>query len=158
MGVISIVLSMLGICICWLPHVGWFGVILGVAGCGIGMLAITVWYPRPGYTGWGIAGIVTGGFAVSVGTAFQIKHGAGNLDMLYFPIYSFPAICLAGSALAIAAGGLWIARVKFRRIGIGIALLSLIAATVISTSALVSADKRLAGPSRETAGPTASPS
>jgi len=83
MGVTSLILSLIALCTSWIPGIGWLGVIIGVVACALGVPSITHWFEKPGYTGWGIAGISIGATSTGVGFAFQIKHAAGNFDILY---------------------------------------------------------------------------
>jgi hypothetical protein len=100
MGTTALILGIVGICLSWIPVVGWFGVALGVAAWGLGIPSVVKWYERPGYTGWGAASIVLGLAGVSLGFAFQVKHADGGLSgwIVRLPVDAV----LAGGACVLA--------------------------------------------------------
>lgn len=143
MGTVAIVMGIIGICIGWLPIIGWSGVVLGVVGSVLGILSITHWYTKAGYTGWGVSGIVLGITSASLAIAYQIKHAAGALDALYVSV-SIPtaAIVVTGTAAAIVIG-IVIARRQKPYIGL---MMASLAVTLLSISAawmLTTADRAL---------------
>lgn len=145
MGTAALILGIFGLCISWLPGVGWLGVAAGLAACAIGVPSITHWFRRPGHTGWGAASIMTGSVAASVGFAYQVKHAQGALDFL---VQSLPApeayLALAG-ALVVVAAGLVVARRKGRRFGVAIAAVGILALVVAGGWSLTTADRALLG-------------
>ena len=131
MGTLSIVLGIIGICIGWLPGVGWSGVPLGLSGAALGVLAITHWHAKAGYTGWGVSGIVLGVTSTSLSLAYQIKHAAGALDPLYVSLSTPTAGAVIGVTAAAIVLGVVLARK--RRGGPGL-LLAWAAIAILSLS------------------------
>lgn len=142
MGTASIVFGILGICICWVPGLGWIGVPLGVLGCVFGIPSITHWFYKPGYTPWGISALVLGVTAADLSTAYQIKYAQGALDGAFFSIGPLLAAGICASAIAICALGLVIARKKNRPFGIFLTSSALAGLIVVSTAALITADRQ----------------
>jgi hypothetical protein len=141
LGTLSIVLGIISICIGWLPGVGWSGVLLGFLGAALGVVTITHWHAKAGYTGWGICGIVLGVTSTSLSLAYQIKHAAGALDTLYVSLSTPAAGAAIGATAAIIVLGVVLARK--RRGGPGL-LLAWAAIAVLSLSgawALTAADR-----------------
>jgi hypothetical protein len=140
-GVLPTVFGIVGLCLCWLPSMGWLGVLAGTVACGIAVPCIVYWYERPGYTGWAIAGMVYGSFSAALGIAYQIKHSAGQLDMLY---YSMPMEIVAGvvlGSIVIAAVSIWIARKRPLLVWLLVTYIVIIASIVTVSSAWVTADR-----------------
>ncbi|MCP4599661.1 MAG: hypothetical protein GY847_03825 [Proteobacteria bacterium] len=146
MGVIALVLSIMGICSCWLPWFGWLGVGMGAMACGLGVPSITHWFEQPGNTGWGVAGISLGGTTVSVGLAFQIKYAAGSLDTLFFQLPIPAAYYVLGPALTLIVIGILVARLKSRPVGVFIAYLAIAAFFLPGGWALLTADRAMTRP------------
>ncbi len=142
-GVISLVLGMVGLCIFWIPYVGWLGVIMGVVASALGVPSITNWYERPGYTGWGTAGIFLGCVTVPMGIAYGIKHAAGALDVIYCPLPTPSSFYIVGASLGLIVAGLLLARFKSRSVGIALAYLALAGFFVTGSWALTTADRAL---------------
>ena len=144
MGTASIVLGMLGLCICWVPGLGWLGAVMGVLGCAAGVPSITRWYYKPGYAPWGISGLVLGVASADLSAAFQIKYTQGALDRAVFSISPEKAVAISIAAGALCAVGLVIARKKQNRRAVGILLTSaaLVSLMAVGTSALVTADRQ----------------
>ena len=67
MGVAALVLGILGIVLCWIPLIGWLGVLLALAGLVLGAVAI-----KKSERGLGIAGLVLGIVGVIWGLVVQI--------------------------------------------------------------------------------------
>ena len=141
MGTASIVLGILGICICWAPGLGWLGAFMGVLGCALGIPSITHWYYKAGYTPWGISGLVLGVTAFDLSTSFQIKHANGTLDAVVFSVAPGTAAVVSLGVAALCAVGLILARKKSRAAGIAVSAVALALLMVISTAALVTADR-----------------
>lgn len=141
MGTIAIVLSIIGICISWLPGIGWLAVPLGILGLFASILSIACWHYRPGYTGWGISGLFLGVWSVSLGLAYQIKYSDGVLDHLVLPLsLNTVALCWLVSGIATAIG-LYLARAKWRHVGIFLSASALIAVILVSTWGILTADQ-----------------
>lgn len=143
MGVTSLILSIASVCVCWLPKVGWLGVAMGVAACGLGVPSITHWFERPGHTGWGVAGIMLGAPSAAVGIAYQIKHAAGTLDALYYKLPVETGYWICGILVVVIVVGLVVARLKSKAVGTVIASLAIAALIVSSTWWLTTADRSL---------------
>jgi hypothetical protein len=143
MAVTSLIIGIAGVCLCWLPWVGWLGVVLGLAGCALAVPSITHWYEGQGYTGWGIAGIILGGTASSVGLAYQIKHLAGALDGLVVPLAAPLSEYLFAGGIALIVVGLLIARLKARGAGAILAGLAVAATILVATWGMTTADRAL---------------
>lgn len=133
----------MGVCICWLPTVGWLGVALGAVACGLGIPSVTHWYRRSGSTGFGIAGNILAGIAISVGFAYQIKHAKGGLDFLYAPLRVPEAYVALGLSTIFFVAGLVLARKLSRPIGVVVAAVSVAAFVVAAGWALTTADRAL---------------
>lgn len=141
MAVVSIILGLAGICVCWIPAWGWLGVAVAFAACAIAVPSITRWHAQPGSRGWGYTGIITGLLAVCFGSAFQIKGAGGALDYLVYPLSAQTgAGILALSGLVIAAG-LVLARKGFQMLGAILVSLSAIAFAVGGSWTLIEADR-----------------
>ena len=141
MGTASIVLSIIGICISWIPYLGWGGVILGLLGLGASIPSITHWHHRPGYTGWGISGLFLGYWSFSLGLAYQTKYVDGALDNLVMPFtvaQLIPTTVILGLLTAV---GLYLARVKHQNIGIIITACAMLAISFLSGWTLITADR-----------------
>ena len=141
MGTASIVLGILGICIWWVPGIGWLGAVMGVLGCALGIPSITHWYHKAGYTPWGISGLVLGVTAFDLSVAFQLKHAAGALGALVFSIAPITAALVCFGASALCAAGLVLARKKSRAAGIAVSATALALLMTVSAAALVTADR-----------------
>jgi hypothetical protein len=145
LGTLSIVLGIIGICIGWLPVLGWSGMLLGISGCVLGVLSITHWHAKSGYTGWGISGVVLGVTSGNLALAYQIKHAGGALDGLYVPL-SAPAACgLFGGAGLIAALGIVLARKGKRSIGLALAGIAITALILSGAWGLTTVDREMEG-------------
>lgn len=131
MGLVSLIFGLIAICISWLPGVGWLGVAMGGISFALGVPLITLWHDRLGNTGWGIAGIALGTLSVSVGYAYQIKHAAGDLDSLVYPLGTSTYYYLLGALLLIGLAGMILARKKSPLLG---TILAIGAATLLAIS------------------------
>ena len=143
MGVTSLVLGIMGVCICWLPYVGWLGMAMGAGAGVLGVMSITHWFERPGYLGWGIAGMMLSTVAISMGLAYQIKHTAGALDDLVYPLPTPLAYYVLGAGLLLVVLGLALARLKSRTLGMLIGVLAIIGLDISGGWALTTADRAL---------------
>lgn len=143
MGIACLVFGMLGVCLSWLPVVGWLGVALGAAACALGIPSVLYWYARPGYVAWGVAGILLGIAAISVGLAFQIKHAASSLDVLFRALPTPDAYFVLGAAFVALAAGMLLGRLRFRIPGAIIAGLAITVLAVSGGWALLTADRAM---------------
>ena len=143
MGTVSIVFGIIGMCTSWLPVVGWLGVPLGVVGCGLGVLSATHWYAKPGYTGWGISGVVLGLLSSNLSLAYQIKHAAGALDSLHVALSPLLAVLIFTAGGLVAALGMVLARKKKHAVGLTLAYLALAGLSLSGAWALTTADRAL---------------
>jgi len=62
------VLALIGLGTCWIPIFGWVGVLLGLVGGLLGLLALL----RPNPQGWAMVGLVLGLLTLALGLAVQI--------------------------------------------------------------------------------------
>jgi hypothetical protein len=131
-----------GICICWIPGLGWFGAVAGILGCAAGVPSITHWFHKPGYGPWGISGLVTGVSAADLSLAYQLKYTGGALEGAVFAIDPVVAGAVCVFAIGLTAMGLVLARTKNRPIGILLTATALVALIAVGTSALVTADRK----------------
>ena len=114
---------------------------MGIVGCGIGVVSIVRWFEKPGYTGFAVAGLFLGSFAVALGLAYQIKHGMGRLDLLYFSISGVISILVVLVLVIITGVLLWTARRRPLLIWILATYIAIIATMVTVSSALTTADR-----------------
>ena len=68
MPVAALVLSILGLVICWIPYVGFLGVVMGIVGLILGIISMK---SPSGNKGLGIVGVVVGALALIVGGIVQ---------------------------------------------------------------------------------------
>jgi hypothetical protein len=140
----SLVLSLSGLMVCWLPTWGWIGIAVALVGCIWSFRGFADPRTTPGDLGYNIAGYVLGGWGLTWGLALQIKHAVGSIDFLLLPFDWKP---LLYTALA-AFGVFWISVFVSRRLArtpmlviAGIALAVIVAA---GSSTFVLADRELA--------------
>jgi len=143
MAVTALIIGMIGVCICWLPGVGWLGVACGLTSGVLAVPSITHFHERPGYTGWGVAGIFLSIAASSLGLAYQVKHMSGALDALVVPLPVPLAYYVLGGGGVLIIIGLVLARTKARLPGAIIAGLALAATIVVASWSLTTADRAL---------------
>ena len=141
MGTASIVFGIVGICIWWVPGLGWLGAFTGVLGCALGIPSITHWYHKSGYTPWGISGLVLGVTAFDLSVAFQLKVAGGAFDAAVFSVAPITAAPVSLGAAALCAAGLVLARKKNRAAGIAVSAVALALLMVVSAAALVTVDR-----------------
>ncbi len=67
MGIAALVLAIIGVVLCWIPFVGWLGVVLALVGLILGIVTL-----KKGKKGLGIASIVIGVVGLGLGLYVQI--------------------------------------------------------------------------------------
>jgi hypothetical protein len=67
MGIAALVLSIVGVVLCWIPFVGWVGVVLALVGLILGIVTL-----KKGKKGLGIASLVLGVVGLGLGLYIQI--------------------------------------------------------------------------------------
>jgi len=139
---ISLALSMVGLSLCWIPGAwGWIGLALCVGGVAIGVRGMTDRLTPGGGVGMDVAGNFIGGFSLSWGLAFQIKHAAGGLDRLLLPLPLSTVIAIAaGSALIFWVAQI-IGRFRARALFVVIAAAAIASATAFGATAWTLADR-----------------
>jgi hypothetical protein len=86
MGIAALVLSIVGLVLCWIPFVGWLGVVLALVGLILGIVAL-----KKGKKGLGIAAIIIGvvglgwGIYVQIVSIMAASAIASGLDQLNDP-------------------------------------------------------------------------
>lgn len=115
MGTASIVFGIIGICISWLPYGCWLGALFGVLACAFGVPSITRWYRKAGYGPWGVSGIVLGLTAFVLGFSYSVKHAAGALDGIVFPLEGTLPVWILIPSSGLVATGLILARKRQKR-------------------------------------------
>ena len=68
MGVAAVILGIIGVVVCWIPLIGWVGVLVGLLAVVLGILAL-----KKGYRGLGITALILGVIGVGWGTWEQIE-------------------------------------------------------------------------------------
>jgi hypothetical protein len=150
-GVSSLILGIVGYCICWLPGVGWLGVAMGVVACGLGIPSLTHWFARSGYTAWGVSGTILGAGTISLGLAYQAKHAGGALDYLLYPLATPTAYLLIGALIGVAVFGVVLSRLKTRMPGAVVALVAVAGVALSGAWALSTADREFESVAPKTA-------
>jgi len=67
MGIAALVLSIVGVVLCWIPFVGWVGVVLALVGLILGIVTL-----KKGKKGLGIASLILGVVGLGLGLYIQI--------------------------------------------------------------------------------------
>jgi hypothetical protein len=67
-GVAAVILGIIGVVVCWIPLIGWVGVLLGLIAAVFGILAL-----KKGYRGLGITGLILGVIAAGWGAWEQYE-------------------------------------------------------------------------------------
>ena len=67
MGIAALVLAIIGVVLCWIPFVGWLGVVLALVGLILGIVTL-----KKGKKGLGIASIIIGVVGLGLGLYVQI--------------------------------------------------------------------------------------
>lgn len=143
MGPLPIILGIVGLCVCWLPGVGWIGVALGALACGSGVPSVIYWFKKDGYAGWGIAGITIGAFTTSLGLAYQVKHSFGQLDILSFTIEVPVALGVGLCAVIVTAIAMWLGARKQLFVMVLVAYVAVATIIAVASSALTTFDRAL---------------
>jgi len=68
MAIAALILSIVGLVLCWIPMVGWLGVVLALVGLILGLLAF-----KKGKKGLGITALIIGVIGLGVGLYVQIS-------------------------------------------------------------------------------------
>ncbi len=142
-SLLSMVLSVVGISIGWLPGVGWLGfAICSVAAC-LGIVGLS----QRKNSGSGIGYCVAGGLVCSFGLpwilAFQIKHAGGGLDFLLVPLPLLTLMVVGGIFLLVYWIAQLVGRAKARVLFMAIALAAMIPFIASITSVWTYADRQL---------------
>ncbi len=142
-SLLSMVLSVIGISIGWLPGVGWLGfAICSVAAC-LGIVGLSQRKNSGSGIGYCVAGGLVCSFSLPWILAFQIKHAGGGLDFLLLPFPLLTLMVVGGVSLLVY----WIAqlagRARVRALFIVIALLAMISSIASIASVWTYADRQL---------------
>ena len=87
MNTFAMVITVAGTGFCYVPGFwGWLGIAMAITGVIIGIIGITSVKTSPGNLGMDVASWIYGVIALSVGTGFQIKYAAPDLDYLLLPV------------------------------------------------------------------------
>ncbi len=109
-SLLSMVLSVVGLSIGWLPGVGWLGFAICLLAACLGIVGLS----QRKNSGSGIGYCVAGGLVCSFGLpwilAFQIKHAGGGLDFLLVPLPLLTLMVAGGISLLVY----WIAQLVAR--------------------------------------------
>jgi hypothetical protein len=79
MSVAALVLAILGLVICWIPYVGFLGVLMGIVALILGIVSMKS--PK-GNKGLGIVGLVVGAIALIVGGIVQTVTVIGTVALV----------------------------------------------------------------------------
>jgi hypothetical protein len=154
MHTLGLALSLIGMHSAWIPGWGWVGVALAFAGCLLGLRSVSDRGSRLPATVLGFCATFFGGGGLAFGLGVQIKHGAPALDWLLLPFPWERAAAGAAGAALVATLALLLARFKARRTGLAVAVVAFLALQLLASSALVGADRELAGAGPVAAGKT----
>ena len=86
MAIAALILSIVGVVLCWIPFVGWLGVVLALVGLILGIVAF-----KKGKKGLGIAAMIIGvvglgwGLYVQIMSLMAASEIASGLDQLNDP-------------------------------------------------------------------------
>ena len=142
-GVAGLVISILGYCICWIPTVGWLGVFMGVFACALGIASLVHWFTRSHYTAYGISAVLIGGFAASLGLAYQVKHAGGQLDFIITSVPTPLAYYVISIIVAFFVLGTLLARLRSKLPGTVLASLAVVVFIAVMGSALHTSDQTM---------------
>jgi hypothetical protein len=79
MSVAALVLAILGLVICWIPYVGFLGVLMGIVALILGIISMK---SAKGNKGLGIVGLVVGAIALIVGGVVQTLTVIGTVALV----------------------------------------------------------------------------
>jgi hypothetical protein len=79
MSVAALVLAILGLVICWIPYVGFLGVLMGIVALILGIVSMK---SPAGNKGLGIVGLVVGAIALIVGGIVQTLTVIGTMAVV----------------------------------------------------------------------------
>jgi hypothetical protein len=79
MSVAALVLSIVGLVICWIPYVGFLGVLMGIVGLILGVVSMK---SPAGNKGLGIVGLVVGAIALLLGGIVQTLTVIGTVAVV----------------------------------------------------------------------------
>lgn len=68
MGVAAVILGIIAVVLCWIPLIGWVGVLLGLIAAALAVVAL-----RKGYRGLGITGLILGVIGIGWGVFEQVQ-------------------------------------------------------------------------------------
>jgi hypothetical protein len=157
MHTLGLAFALVGLNISWIPGFGWVGVVLCLAGCLLGLRSVSDRESRTLATILGTCALSFGTVGLVFGLGVQIKHGPPALDGLLLPLpWGHAALGAAGAALALLLAVL-LARFRNRTGGVAVALILFVALVTAGSSALVGADRELAGAAEGAAGDRVDP-
>jgi hypothetical protein len=142
-NVLSLALALSGVALCWLPGWGWLGVAAGLGACALAFRGFAQPATPPGDIGYDTSGFALGGWSVIWGTAMQIKHTGGALDVLLLPL----GLDQLEPAFWSAFGLFWVAifasRMVARVVLVPLAALAFVVAIALGVSGLITYDDYL---------------
>jgi len=141
MGLLSLVLGMVGVCLSWLPYVGVLALFLGIASLFVGLLITTA--PQVKETHWlyGIPGLFTAFVTVVLSLVYRQKFAHGQFDSWLVSMDISLSVVVAGSCVAAFLGSMIFARKKNRQAGVAMAVVFFLTLCVVTSWALVELDK-----------------
>ncbi len=141
-SLLSMVLSVIGISIGWLPGVGWLGFAICLVAACMGIVGLS----HRKTSGSGIGYCVAGGLVCCLGLpwilAFQIKHAAGDLDFLLLPFPIQMLMVVGGISLLIYWVAQLVGRARVRALFVVIALAAMISSIASIASVWTYADRQ----------------
>lgn len=141
MNVMSLVIALIGLLICWLPTWGWIGVAVVLVGCGFSYRGFADPRTTPGDLGYNVAGFALSGWGVVWGLAMQIKHMAGGLDLLLLPLPAKTLVITGLTAIAVFWAAVFASRHIARKPLLALSAVALLVLFAAGSSALVRADR-----------------
>lgn len=142
-AILSMVLSVVGVSIGWLPGVGWMGFAVCLVAACLGIVGLSQRKINGSEIGYCVAGGLLCSFGLPWILAFQIKHAGGGLDFLLVPLPVLTLMVVGGISLLVY----WIAQLvglaKARVLFMAIALVAMIFITASVTSVWTYADRQL---------------
>lgn len=135
MNTVAMMLSLVGSCTCWIPGWGWIGIFLCALGCIIAVIGFTDKKTVPAALSMDVAALIYGGFGITFGAAFQIKHAAGELGYLLLPIEGNLSVVVAVVTYVLVWTAVLVGRKKARKAGMIGAFTALILFSTVGTTA-----------------------
>jgi hypothetical protein len=139
----SLILSLTGLMVCWLPTWGWIGVAVALMGCAWSFRGFADPKTTPGDLGYNIAGYTLGGWGLTWGLALQIKHAGGAIDFLLLPFEWKPLLFAALGAFGVFWISVFVSRRLARKPLLAIAAIALLVIAGAGSSTFVLADREL---------------